>query len=101
MAQSDSADVSSGSAPTWLERNVDNLVGWYAQIKMLDAETNDDTNNIPDENDLVHNVQQQAASDPLGGTFSRTIGGLKVSQWGIIGGGLVAGLIVLKKAKVI
>jgi len=79
----------------WI-KDIAGLAISYEQAKRVDVETRGGSKNMPDNADVVAGRTQQAASDSLGGAFKSP-----VVKYGLIGAGVIAAAVVLKKARVI
>lgn len=87
MAQTQTANYFSGLRDQLTGVGLDILRARY-----IDAQTPQDEKNVPDEADFRYNV-----GSVTGNPLERAPGGVPLSTWAVIGLGLVAGVIVLKK----
>ena len=69
----------------------------YTRAKYINAETQNDDRNIPDQADLRAGYGQRAASDATGGIYQPAAAGITVQQWLMIGAAALVGVVVLKR----
>jgi hypothetical protein len=103
MAQTTSSDTGGGFW-TGLFGGVKDIAGLaieYERAKNIDVETINDSDNIPDQNDLVYGTDKQAGSDSLGGVLSvvPAIGGSSVTTLALGGLAIVGAVYFFKKVR--